>query len=267
MYLKHFGFKRKPFVSVPDRRELFQTGAHQEIRARLQIAFDDRVGTLVDGEPGVGKSTSIRSALQELDDSCYRIIEIADPRLGLRGFYGTLARGLGLEARYFFADLSKQVREALARISERGRHPVLLIDEAQMLTNQNLHTLRILTNPLLDQKKAGLTLVLVGDRTLRRRLARPRFKAFLQRLRMIYRMPPISEEEGRRYIAHRIRIAGGDPDCIAPAAVEAVLAEADGRLRRIDEYCIQALYAAFIENEPTVGVAHVEAVRTDRYID
>ena len=99
MYLKHFGFKRRPFVSVPDHRELFQTKAHQEIRARLRIAFDDRVGTLVDGEPGVGKSTSIRSALTELDKRTYRIIEIADPRLELRGFYRILAQGLGLEPR------------------------------------------------------------------------------------------------------------------------------------------------------------------------
>jgi type II secretory pathway predicted ATPase ExeA len=56
VYLKHFGFKRKPFVPVPDARELFQTRGHQEARSRLKIALHDRVPSLLLGESGVGKS-------------------------------------------------------------------------------------------------------------------------------------------------------------------------------------------------------------------
>lgn len=264
MYLKHFGFKRKPFDPTPDPRELFQTQGHQEVCARLQIALAERVPTLLVGESGVGKTTSLRAALSKINKRSHRLIEIPDPRLKLRGFYRTLAIGLGLQPRFFFGDLSEQVRESLARTAEKsGRHPIVVIDEAQMLATETLETLRLLTNPLLGQTKSGLTLLLVGDTTLGQRLARPAHESFLQRLRMTYRMPPVSDEEGRRYVAHRIRTAGGNPDVFHPDAVEEVLADANGRLRKIDELAVSALYAAFIAKADVVTKAHVESARSE----
>ena len=66
MFIKHFGFKRKPFASLPDHRELFQTRGHQELRARLQLAIEDRDPSLVVGESGVWKTTAVRSVLSTL---------------------------------------------------------------------------------------------------------------------------------------------------------------------------------------------------------
>jgi type II secretory pathway predicted ATPase ExeA len=267
VYLKHFGFKRKPFVAVPDPRELFQARGHQEARSRLKIALHDRVPSLLLGESGVGKSTSSRSALGDLDKREYRLIEIPDPRLELRSFYRILATGLGLQPRFFFGDLAEQVREALAQAAKKGRHPVLFVDDAQMLNEHTLDSLRLLTNPLLDQTKPGITLLLVGDTTLAQRLRRPRFEAFVQRLRMTYRMPAIDSDEGRRYVAHRLRTAGANPDVFDPEAVDELLAAADGRLRKIDDLCVQVLYAAFIGKAKVVSKDHVDAVLTERALE
>jgi general secretion pathway protein A len=266
VYTKHFGFKRKPFTAVPDPRELFQTRGHQELRARLQIAVSDQVPSLTIGENGVGKSTTTRSVLGELDKRAYRVIEIADPRLKLRSFYRSLAIGLELEPAYFFGELAEQVRVALATIAEKiekgekARHTVLFVDEAQMLTDEMLDSLRLLTNPRLGQNKPGITLLLVGALSLSRRLNKPCFEAFVQRLRMTYRMPSVDEDEGRRYLAHRIRVAGGNPDLFEPAAVEAVLAQASGSLRKIDDLCSRGLYAAFIAKATAVTKDHVQTV-------
>lgn len=267
MYMKHFGFKRKPFTAVPDHRELFQTRGHQELRARLQIAVNDCVPSLTIGDSGVGKSTTTRSVLSELDKRAYRVIEIADPRLKLRSFYRTLAIGLELEPAYFFGELAEQVRVALASTAEKvekgekaARHPVLFVDEAQMLTDEMLDSLRLLTNPRLGQTRPGITLLLVGAMSLSRRLNKPCFEAFVQRLRMTYRMPAVDEDEGRRYLAHRVRIAGGNPDVFEPAAVEAVLAEAGGSLRKIDDLCSRGLYAAFIGKASAVTKDHILSV-------
>jgi type II secretory pathway predicted ATPase ExeA len=265
VYLKHFGFKRKPFDPTPDSRELFQAEGHQEVRARLQIALAEHLPMLVWGDVGVGKSTSVRSALADVNQRAHRIIEIPEPRLKLRGFYRTLAQGLGLEPRFFFGDLSEQVRAVLAQTAKKnGRHPILVVDDAQMLGPETLETLRLLTNPLLKQNKPGLTLLLVGDMTLGRRLALPANESFLQRLRMTYRMPPVSDEEGRRYVAHRLRTAGGNPDVFLPDAVEEILADANGRLRKIDELAVQALYGAFIAKATAVTKDHVEVARAER---
>lgn len=273
MYLKHFALKRKPFTSVPDHRELFQTRGHQELRARLAIALDERAPALVLGEAGVGKTTSVRSVLAELDRRVYQLIEVPDPRLKLRSFYRCLAIGLGLEPAYFFGELAEQVRSALATTAEKAekgekaaRHPILYVDEAQMLTDEMLDSLRLLTNPLLGQTRPGITLVLVGAPDLRRRLRKPCFDAFVQRLRMTYRMPPVGEDEARRYVAHRIRVAGGNPDILEPAGVEALLAEAGGSLRRIDDLCSHALYAAYIAKAGSVTKEHVQAVAGERLL-
>lgn len=273
MYMKHFAFKRKPFTSVPDHRELFQTRGHQELHARLQIALADRLPALVVGPSGAGKSTTTRATLEGLDKRAYQVIENPDPRLKLRSFYRSLAIGLGLEPAYFFGELAEQVRGALATTAEKAekgdkgaRHPVLYVDEAQMLTDEMLDSLRLLTNPLLGQSRPGLTLLLVGGTELTRRLNKPCFEAFVQRLRMTYRMPAVDEEEGRRYVVHRVRIAGGNPDVFEPAAVEAILAEAGGSLRRVDDLCSQALYAAFISKATAVTKAHVETIVSERVL-
>jgi type II secretory pathway predicted ATPase ExeA len=271
VYLKHFGFKRKPFTPVPDPRELFQTRGHQELRCRLKIAIDDCVPGLVVGDTGVGKTTSFRSVLSELDKKAYQLIEISDPRIKLRSFYRLLAIGLGLQPAYFFGELVEQVRTALAQLAEKiekggGRHPVLVIDEAQLLTEEMLDNLRLAMNPLLGQDRPGLTLLLVGDMSLGRRLKKPYFESFVQRLRMTYRMPAVDEDESRRYVAHRVRVAGGNPDLFDPAAVEAIVTEANGRLRTIDDLCSRALYAAFIAKASAVTKPHVEAVVAERVL-
>jgi len=264
MFLEHFELKRKPFQPVPDTRELFQTRAHKEARARLQIAFDERLPAMLVGEAGVGKTTALRAALAELNAKTCRVIEITDPRLKLRSFYRTLAHGLGLEPRHFFGDLSEQVREACSASLEQGRFPVLVVDEAHMLPAETLDSLRLLTNPALQQKTASVGLLLIGDLALRRNLARSYFESFVQRLRVTYSMPPVDPDEARRYIAHRLRTAGGNPDIFDPAAVDAIVAEADGRLRRLDDLSTHALYAAFIRKAKVVGKDHVQEVLEER---
>jgi type II secretory pathway predicted ATPase ExeA len=133
-----------------------------------------------------------------------------------------------------------------------------------MLANETLDSLRLLTNPALNQKAPPLCLLLVGDTTLRRNLGRPYFESFVQRLRVTYTMPPLDDEEARRYVAHRLRIAGGNPDVFDPAAVDAVLTEAGGRLRVIDDLGNQALYAAFIKKAKVVGKEHVDELVEER---
>jgi len=227
--------------------------------------MEGKTSTLLVGESGLGKSTSLRAAVAKLDRRKHQLIEVPDPRVKLRGFYRTLAIGLGLRPRFFFGDLSEQVREALAKAADKGsRHPVVVIDEAQMLTGDTLDTLRLLTNPLLNQKKPGLTLLLVGDTSLVRRLSRPAHESFLQRLRMTYRMPRVEDEEGRRYLAHRLRTAGADPDLFEPDAVEEVLTYASGCLRKIDELAVDSLYSAYIAKAKAVTKAHVEAARSEQ---
>lgn len=273
--MKHFNFKRKPFAPLPDPRELFQTRGHQELRARLQLAIEDRDPALVVGESGVGKTTSLRSVLAALDKRSFQLIELDEPRLKLRSFYSTLATGLGLQPAFFFGALAEQVRTALARLADKADkadktegaesgHPVLVIDNAELLTEEMLDSMRLITSPRLGQNKPGLTLLLVGDLSLSRRLKKPYFDSFVQRLRVTYRMPAPDDEEARRYVVHRVRIAGGNPDVFDPAAVEAVVAEAGGRLRTIDALCCQALYAAFIAKANVVTREHVQAVIAER---
>ncbi len=79
-------------------------------------------------------------------------------------------------------------------------------------------------------------------------------------------MQPVDVEEGRRYLAHRVRTAGGNPDVIEPDAVELVLEEAQGRLRAIDDVCTQALYAGFIARDQVITKTHIENVIAERRI-
>src|SRR5216683_822233 len=158
----HYGFSRMPFTASVPVQDLYASAARKEAVARLRWLISARGLGVLTGEVGAGKTVALRAAADGLDASRSTLIYLPNPQVGVRGIHGTLATALGQAPRFHHATLIPQVESALAaEAGERNRNVILAIDEAHLLTGDQLEAVRMLTNHDLDSG-SPLTVLLTG---------------------------------------------------------------------------------------------------------
>ena len=126
-----FGFTRMPFGRDLAPGMLHRHAAHSEAVARIGWCVTERRIGVITGEVGAGKTVAVRAALSTLDTSRHSLIYLPNPAVGARGIHHAIVTALGGLPRFHHATLIPQATDALAvEYAERGRVPVLVIDEA-----------------------------------------------------------------------------------------------------------------------------------------
>ena len=173
----HWGLSRTPFTKELAPSMLFASAAHQEAVARIGWIVTERALGVVCGEVGAGKTVAARAASAALDSSRHTIIYLPNPAVGARGIYIQIVSALGATPRFYRATLIPQATELIAaETAERGKTVVLILDEAHLLSAEQLEELRMLTNSEMDSR-ATFACLLLGQPTLRRRLRQGTFAA------------------------------------------------------------------------------------------
>jgi AAA domain len=141
-----YGFTCMPFGRDLAPGMLHRHGDHAQATARIAYGIDTRGITVITGEVGVGKTVAARAALDRVDRARHHLIYIPDPTVGARGVYHHIVTALGGKPTFHTAALIPQARGALAaEASERGRTPILILDEAHLFTHGGLEAVRLLT--------------------------------------------------------------------------------------------------------------------------
>src|SRR5205823_10368371 len=134
---------------------------HAQATARIAYGIDTRGITVITGEVGVGKTVAARAALDRVDRARHHPLYRPDPTVGARGVYHHIVTALGGKPTFHTAGLIPQARGALAaEASERGRSPILLLDEAHLFDHDGLEAIRLLTNHDLDTGTPFATILL-----------------------------------------------------------------------------------------------------------
>ena len=258
MYEDFFGFSRRPFSLTPDPEFLFWTDQHRRTFDLVCMSLMRHAPiALVTGEIGTGKTTLIQELLHEVSGD----LEVA-LLSNVVGDSGDLLRWIltafGRQAEPSSpAEALREVEAFLRGAWAEGRRSLLIVDEAQNVSDSGIETLRLLTN--LDVGKATpLSLLLVGQPELRDRLSGPRFGAFRQRLGASSHLGPMTLAETTGYVRSRLRIAGGDADIFDHGAIEAVHRRAMGVPRLTNLLCDVCLVSAFGENRRRLDAAFAE---------
>src|SRR5471030_3427962 len=210
MYQHYFGLAEAPFSIAPDPRYLYLSQRHQEALAHLLYGVSGDGGfVLLTGEVGAGKTTVCRCLLQQIPASC-DVAYIFNPRLTVEELLSTICVEFGIayppgntSIKVFVDCINAYLLDAHAR----GRHTVLIIDEAQNLSADVLEQLRLLTNLETNQRKL-LQIILIGQPELRTMLARPELEQLGQRVIARYHLGSLTPAETGAYIAHRLAVAG-----------------------------------------------------------
>jgi len=154
------------------------------------------------------------------------------------------------------------INQFLLQQVERGKETVLIIDEAQDLTDDLLEQVRLLSNLETDNRKL-LQIVLMGQPELRDRLNNPRLKQLRQRITVRYHLWPLSRQEVAHYVRHRLKVSGanGTP-CFTGPALWRVHRYSGGIPRLVNAVCDKALLAGFVQQAKKINYRMVNrAVR------
>jgi len=262
MYWEYFGFKEPPFALTPNPAFLFLSSPHQEAFAHLLFAIESRAGFIeLSGEVGTGKTTIIRTLLNQLERETHRTALIFNPTLSPLGLFREINAEFGLpSASSDLRELHQGLNAFLLEENRAGNTVVLVIDEAQNLSIEVLEQLRLISNLETDRSKL-IQIVLVGQPELRTLLARPELRQLNQRITVRYHLKPMELADTCDYIRHRIRFAAGgsEPLGFSSGAARKIFGFSGGLPRLVNVACDRALLLAYTRETREVSPAMASA--------
>jgi type II secretory pathway predicted ATPase ExeA len=265
MYKEFYGLRANPFNVNPDPRYLFLTRHTEEALACLTYGIQSRKGfVLLTGEVGTGKTTLINKLLEWLRLQQVATAFIFNSRLDVPQFLDYMMADFGIPCDSTAkSQILLRLYNWLLDRYRAGETAVLIVDEAQSLSDEVLEEIRMLTNLETFTEKL-LQIVLVGQPELEQKLKRPQLRQLRQRLTLRAKTHPLVLEETKAYVHQRLRIAGSNGQQIfEPEAIANIHRYANGIPRVINLLCEHCLVSAFVDQEKVIGPAVVDGVARD----
>jgi general secretion pathway protein A len=245
MYLSHYGLKRKPFETSPDPDFLWLGEKHREGLAILKYGILENKGfLLITGDVGTGKTVLIRAIEREVGTHS-TVVTIPDPGMNLMDFYNFMAAELKMDRTFKNkAEFLIHFKQFLLENFSARKRVLLIIDEAQRVKQDLLEEIRLLSNIDLGGK-ALINIFLVGQSEFRAFLTQDENRNLRQRISVSYRIAPLTEDETRAYLKHRLQVAGTTREIFPLEASRAVYRHTRGYPRLINIICDHALMSGY----------------------
>ncbi len=264
MYCNHYGFREKPFNITPNPRFLYLSKNHKEAFAHLLYGINSHAGFIeLTGEVGTGKTTVLRTMLEQLDDDSHRTALILNPCLSALELLRNINREFGIAHEGLEnGALLEELNRFLLFENRAGRTIVLVIDEAQNLAPEVLEQIRLISNLETESDKL-IQILLAGQPELNTLLARPELRQLAQRITVRYHLLPMDFEDSSSYIVHRLQVAGGGGWInFSAAAMKRIFIFAKGSPRLINIACDRALLIGYTEDSGEISAGNaVDAIK------
>ena len=262
MYEKFFGLTGKPFQLNPDPAFFFGSRGHKRAFAYLQYGVHQSEGfIIITGEVGAGKTTLVRSLLEQIDPNQLVAAQLVTTQLDADDLLRAVAIAFGLATKAMDkAQLLAELEAFLVSLVPQGKRALLIVDEAQNLSARAIEELRMLSNFQLGNQGL-LQSFLVGQPELRQLMQGPELQQLRQRVTASYHLGPIDRAETQAYVEHRLKHVGwSNFPRFEPGAFDAIYTFSAGIPRRINTLCNRVLLAAMLAEEHDISAASVDAI-------
>lgn len=257
MYNEYFGFREAPFNITPDTRLFFFSHTHREAFDHVLFGIRERKGfILLTGEVGSGKTTLCRAILEQLEPR-FKTALILNPCMTATQLLKSILVELGIKPKRDRIGNLNALNDFLLRQVAEGNDVVLIIDEAQDMSPELLEEVRLLSNLETASRKL-LQIVLVGQPELREMIDRKALRQLRQRITVRYHVQPLSYDETKHYIAHRIGVCTNSRQpTFNWAALRAIHHYSGGIPRLINAACDRVLLYGYVRGRQRFGGLHV----------
>jgi general secretion pathway protein A len=265
MYETFYKFTGKPFQLNPDPAFYFGSRGHKRAFAYLQYGLYQSEGFIViTGEIGAGKTTLVRSLLEQLDREKVVAAQLVSTYLDADDMLRAVGIAFGLPVRTVSkAVLLGSLEAFLCKVAMECKRALLIVDEAQNLTPRAVEELRMLSNFQLGNH-ALLQSFLIGQPDLRSMMQSSQMQQLRQRVMASYHLGPLDRAETQAYIEHRLHHVGwaGDPE-FEPACFDLIHSLTTGIPRRINTLCNRLLLGGYLAERHRLGPADVNAIASE----
>lgn len=241
MFETFYHLKRTPFSRDIPTDQLYQSHMLEETLGRLEYTAKRQMFTVLTGDCGTGKTTTIRKFKETLDASRFLVMYLADSKLTPRHFYKGLLEQLGCEAKFYRGDAKRQLHKEIELL--QGIHhlqPVVIVDEAHLLDKEMLEEVRFLLNFKMDAQ-SPMALILVGQNELWERLKLQSYAAIRQRIDLQCKLPYLDRAEVGEYVKRHLAYAGADHDIFSDSALDEIFKFSSGAARLVNKVCTHCL--------------------------
>jgi general secretion pathway protein A len=240
-----------PFQLTPDPRFYFGSRTHSKAMAYLTYGLSQGEGfVVITGEIGAGKTTVVGNLLNTIDRDRYHVAKVVTTQLEPDSILRMVAGSLGIPHEGLDkAAVLDRLHKLMQDAHQAGRRVLVIVDEAQNLSNATLEELRMLSNHQTGGQ-ALVQFILIGQPEFRRRLAKdPTLEQVRQRVIAAYHLLPMADwDETREYIHHRLRLVGWDRDpSFTDGAIHAIHDFCGGMPRRLNQLCSRLLLYGYLE--------------------
>ena len=264
MYKNFYRLKEKPFTLLPDPNFLYLGKKHSMAYSMLEYGLESEAGfTVITGEVGCGKTTLIRHLLNQMPQKL-TVGLISNTHKSLGNLLQWVAYSFDIDFRNKSdAELYQDLVDFMIKKYAQGKRVVIIVDEAQNMEPDVLEELRVLSNINADKYQV-LQIVIVGQPELRDILQRQELRQFAQRVVVDYHIDKLNQDEVRKYIQHRIQVAGGSPEIFSDCAIEAISNYSGGVPRLVNSLADMSLVYGYAEQRQVICSTTVNEVAKDR---
>ncbi len=260
MYLELFKLTELPFRLSPDPAFLYLSKHHARAKAYMEstIWFTDGF-VIITGEIGSGKTTLIETFLSELEKDVV-VAQINQTQVSPIEFLQSVLAQFGFQPfKMKKAELLSTLNNFLIEQYANGRRVLLIVDEAQNLTNRVLEEIRMLSG-IETTKEKVLRIILAGQPELNEKLNSSELIQLAQRVRLRFHLTPLSQADTAAYIHHRLEVAGSQGRQIfTEDAIRPVFRYTGGTPRLINTLCDTAMMAAFAQDRDHVTLEDIQS--------